>query len=123
MVLVDTSVWINHFRRDNLILESLLDRVEVLSHRMVLGELACGNLSQRSKILGFLRALPIAESAGDDEVMNFIEAYSLMGQGLGLIDVHLLASARLSDAPLWTMDSTLARTANRLGIAYSPAHD
>lgn len=123
MVLVDTSVWIDHFRRGNPDLESLLDRAEVLSHRMVLGELACGNLSQRSKILGFLRALPIAESAGDEEVMDFIEEHGLMGQGLGLIDVHLLASARLSDASLWTMDSTLARTASRLGIVTSPAHD
>lgn len=123
MVLVDTSVWIDHFRRGNLELEFLLDRAEVLCHPMIPGELACGNLSQRSKILGFLQALPQAEIAGHDEVMGYIDSHNLMGHGLGFIDVHLLASARLSQTPLWTMDLALKRIAHRLAIGYSAAHD
>ena len=122
MILVDTSVWIDHFRRGNAALASLLERAEVSCHPMVLGELACGNLMRRAKILGWLRALPVAGSVRHDEVLSFIETHRLMGQGLGLVDVHLLASARLAATPLWTMDAVLSRAATRLEIGFSPVH-
>ena len=120
MVLVDTSVWVNHLREGNARLRGLLDRGLVLCHPFVVGELACGHLKHRQQILSLLKALPAAPRAEDDEVLQFIEKRALAGIGLGLIDVHLLASAILSDAVLWTEDRRLRAAANRIGIGYEP---
>lgn len=117
MVLVDTSVWINHFRRSNADLERLLEAGRVLTHPFVIGELACGSLGRRSEILRLIDALPAAPVATHEEVLTFIERQHLYGTGLGWIDVHLLASARLSQRSLWSADRRLRAAALRLGLA------
>ena len=88
MILVDTSIWIGHFRTFNRVLAGLLEREQVLLHPFVLGEIACGNLKNRVEILSLLQALPAASKADDDEIIFFIEQHALMGRGLGLVDVH-----------------------------------
>jgi len=118
MVLVDTSVWVSHLRRGVVLLETLLDEGEVLCHPFIIGELACGKIKNRTEILSLLRALPTAAAAEQEEVLWFIEAHRLMGVGLGLIDVHLLASAFLSGVSLWSMDRDLQTAAERLKIRY-----
>jgi len=107
MVLVDTSVWVEHFRRGNIGLDVLLIEGQAVCHPFVVGELACGNLKNRFQILSLLSALPAALVAEHEEVMQFIETHHLMGKGLGYIDVHLLASAILTGIPLWTLDKRL----------------
>jgi hypothetical protein len=114
MVLVDTSVWVAHLRYGNVGLETLLNEGEVVSHPFVIGELACGNLKNRSEILYLLKTLPMAVQAEHEEVMEFVETHSLMGKGLGYIDAHLLASALLSDIALWTLDRILVHAARTL---------
>jgi len=100
------------------VLASHLDAREVLAHPYVIGELAVGHLRQRSPILRFLHNLPSAEVATDREVLEFIERQSLFGVGIGYIDVHLLASVRLTpEARLWTRDRRLNEAAHRLGLA------
>jgi predicted nucleic acid-binding protein len=118
VVLVDTSVWIEHLRRTRAELVRLLTEGSVLSHGAVVGELACGTLRQRAAILELLRALPRADPASDDEALSLIESHRLSGHGLGWVDVHLLASARLSGCRLWTIDQQLARAAHRLGCGF-----
>ncbi len=118
MVLVDTSIWVAHLRRGDIGLEALLNEGEVVCHSFIIGELACGNLKNRSAILSLLQALPMAIPAEHEEVMQFIEKNSLMGKGLGYIDMHLLASAILSRVPLWTLDKKLKQVSLKLGIAY-----
>ena len=119
MILADTSVWIDHFRRGNDRLTSLLEAEEVLVHQFVIGELACGSLKNRGEILSLLGQLPTAVMADPDEVLAFIDAHRLMGRGLGYVDVHLLASVRLQDAALWTLDARLGDAATRLGVTAS----
>jgi len=116
MVLVDSSVWIDHLRNRNHHLESLLDEGEVICHPFVIGELACGPIVNRMPILTFLRSLPQVGMAGHFEVLSLIESHQLMGQGLGYIDVHLLASARLSSVPIWSKDIALKKAAAKLGV-------
>lgn len=116
MVLVDTSVWVSHLRDGNEELADLLDAGEVLCHPMIVGELACGNIKDRSVILSFLEFMPMGPEAGHDEVLSFIGMRRLMGRGIGYIDVHLLLSALLSGARIWTLDRNLARAAASLGI-------
>lgn len=119
MILVDTSVWVDHLRRTNGHLVSLLETYQVLVHPFVIGELACGNLRNRRLILELLSALPHALKTTDDETVFFIEERSLHGRSLGLIDVHLLASTVvLGNARLWTLDSKLQQSAEKLGISY-----
>jgi len=118
MVLVDTSVWVAHLQRGHIGLEALLNEGHVVCHPFIVGELACGNLKNRSEILSLLQALPLATPAEHEEVMQFIENYSLMGKGLGYIDMHLLASAILSRVPLWTLDRKLKQVSLKLGLAY-----
>lgn len=96
---------------------SLLEAGEVLTHSLVIGELACGNFVSRNTTLALLRALPVAEEASSDEVLTLIEHGRLHGAGLGVIDVHLLASMLLSDAELWTRDHALAKAADKLQSA------
>ena len=116
-VLVDTSVWINHFRKPLPDLEHLLHLGQVSTHPMVLGELACGSLRQRVEVLSLLGALPSVVTATHEEVLHFIDQHALHGSGLGLIDVHLLAAARLSRQSLWTADRRLRSAALRLNLA------
>jgi predicted nucleic acid-binding protein len=117
MVLVDTSVWVNHLRQGDAVLSSLLDSGQVLVHQFVLGELALGSMRHRAEILALLGDLPQAVVAADDEVLDFIERHALMSLGIGYIDVHLLVSARLSSVLLWTQDKRLHEVAARLGLA------
>lgn len=116
MILVDTSVWIAHFRKGGSRLPGLLRDGLALVHPFILGELACGNLSQRARILSDLAALPRAAPATDGEVMRLIEARRLWGLGIGWVDSHLLASALLSACPLWTLDLGLLRAAPTAGV-------
>ncbi len=123
MVLVDTSVWVDHLRKGNASLVNLLNQGLVSVHPFIIGELACGNLGNRKEILSLLQALPQTEKASDDEVLFYIEKNSLSGKGLGLIDAHLLASAQLSDNLFWTKDRRLHETAKKLNLAYIPVPD
>src|SRR5579871_240779 len=111
MVLVDTSIWIDHFRSTNRTLESLMDAVQVTVHPWVTGELACGNLGNRSNTLYLLRSLPQALVANEDEVLFFIDKHALSGKGVGYLDMHLLAAAALGNLRIWTRDRRLAETA------------
>jgi predicted nucleic acid-binding protein len=115
-VLVDTSVWVAHFRSGEGGLAEMLTRGAVLIHPFVLGELACGNLKHRNEILTNLSELPSAVSASHTEVFQLVEARKLWGRGIGWIDAHLLASALLSGSTLWTRDEHLADTAERAGV-------
>lgn len=117
MVLVDTSIWIEHLRTGNPYLEKLLLDIEVLCHPFIIGEIACGNLKNSSEILSLLHSLPMAPTVEHDELLLFIERNKLMGIGIGLVDVHLLASARLAHAPLWTSDEKLLSASDSLGIS------
>ena len=118
MVLVDTSIWVSHLRSKNPDLAALLHDGEVMCHPFIIGELACGHLSNRDEILLLLHALPAARVATHGETITFIETHRLMGIGLGLSDVHLLAAALLSRVPLWTSDKALQSASARLGIYY-----
>ncbi len=116
MILVDSSVWIDHFRNSNAKLKALLEANQVLMHSFVMGELALGNLRQRGVILQFLESLPQAEQASNGEIFDFIEQHALFGLGIGYIDAHLLAATRLSGALLWTQDKRLQQVALRLHL-------
>jgi len=118
MVLVDTSVWVAHLRAGNIGLETLLNDGHVVCHPFIVGELACGNLTNRSEILSLLQALPMAVLVDHEEVMQFIENHALMGKGLGYIDIHLIASAILTKVLLWTLDKRLNDASSTLGIKY-----
>lgn len=118
MLLVDTSVWVEHLRSGDPRLAKALERGEVLVHPFVLGEIALGNLSQRDAVLGALGNLPRPTTATDAEVMSFIDQAGLHGRGIGFVDAHLLASARLTPgSTLWTRDRRLGEAATLLGLA------
>jgi predicted nucleic acid-binding protein len=116
VVLVDTSIWVAHLRHGGIGLEALLESGRVVCHPFIAGELACGNLKNRPEIISLLQRLPEAIQARHEEVMQFIENYSLLGKGLGFIDMHLLASARLTGDTLWTLDKRLNEAAKKLGV-------
>ena len=116
MILVDTTVWVEHLRRGLPSLATLLQEGEVLIHPWVIGELACGNLRNRQQVLELLQGLPMATVASDAEVLLLIERDRLMGRGIGYVDAHLLASARLSHCRLWTQDRRLAAVAHEQGL-------
>lgn len=121
MILVDTSLWIAHFRKGVPKLGELLREGLVVVHPFVVGELACGNLKHRARILADLQALPSATSAADFEVMGLIEDHELWGLGIGWIDSHLLAASLLSNCLLWTLDRPLLRAAESAGVKlYQP---
>ena len=121
MILVDTSVWVEHLRHGLPRLATLLQEGEVLIHPGVIGELACGNLRDRSQVLELLKGLLAATVASDAEVLLLIEQDRLMGRGIGYVDAHLLAAARLSHCRLWTQDRRLAAVALEQGVAVCTA--
>jgi predicted nucleic acid-binding protein len=116
MVLVDTSVWVGHLRSGNIGLEALLNDGDVVCHPFIIGELACGNLRNRAEIISLLQELPMALQADDEEALHFIEDRKLMGKGIGYVDIHLLMSAILTKASLWTLDKRLHEVAGKLGL-------
>ena len=121
MILVDTSVWVDHLRTGDRVLGQLLDSGGVLGHRFVTGELALGNLRERDLVLNALRELPQATVASDDEVLHFIDRQALFGLGIGYVDAHLLAAVLLTlGAKLWTRDKRLQAAATQLGLATAP---
>jgi predicted nucleic acid-binding protein len=120
VILVDTSVWIDHLRSKDELLSKCLSAQQIRVHPYVTGELACGHLSQRSAFLELMRNLPHAKIATHDEVLHVIESHGLAGFGLGYVDVHLLASVLLSGGmQLWTRDKRLKAAAHDMGIAFS----
>jgi len=119
LILVDTSVWVDHLRGGDAQLADLLERGAVLMHPFVVGEIACGSLTDRSSILELLGDLPAAVVAEGEEVLAFIERHVLHGKGIGYVDVHLLASVALTEgAILWTRDKRLRMVAEDLGSAF-----
>jgi predicted nucleic acid-binding protein len=120
VILIDTSVWVDHFRLGDRTLAQLLNSSEVLAHPFVIGELALGNLRQRQLIRETLGDLPLVIVASDQEVLHFIDRNRLFESGLGYVDTHLLAATRLAaGTTLWTRDKRLHLVANRLGLAAS----
>jgi predicted nucleic acid-binding protein len=120
MLLVDTSVWVDHLRRGDPELAERLEEGVVMTHRLVIEELACGSLARREEILTLLETLPRVPEADHAEFLHFVEKRALFGTGLGAVDAHLLASAKLARAELWTRDGALARAAERLGVGHAP---
>lgn len=121
-VLVDTSVWVDHFRQRSPALVGLLERDAVMMHPMVLGELACGTPPSRTQTLADLQRLQPTQQASIREVMVFVEQEQLFGLGCGLVDLSLLASTLMTPgASLWTLDRRLAALAERFGVAHRPA--
>jgi predicted nucleic acid-binding protein len=119
MVLVDTSIWVDHLRTGIKHLEKLLLNAEVACHRFIIGELACGNLKNRDEILVLLQALPSPPAVDHQEFLYFIDKHRLMGRGIGFVDVHLLASAKIANLPIWTADNRLKAAAKNLSLNYS----
>lgn len=118
MILVDTSIWIDHLRVGNPALVALLQGDLVCCHDFVIGELACGNLVNRKELLGLLQALPRLAPAMEDEVLFFIERHQLMGRGIGYVDAHLLAACAMNSVRIWTKDKRLNAVAEERGLAY-----
>jgi len=117
MILVDTSIWIDHLRHGEPVLVGLLGANAVVGHPLILGELAMGSLRERAKFLAALAKLPQAAVAANHEVMRVVEGHSLFGKGLGYIDAHLLASVMLTPGTrLWTRDKTLMSSALAVGL-------
>ena len=119
MVIVDTSIWINHLRKGDKHLEKLLFDAEVTCHEFVIGELACGNLRNRHEIISLLQSLPHSPIVDHQEFLYFIDKHQLMGRGIGFVDIHLLASAQLAKLPIWTADNKLRNVSKDLELQYS----
>jgi len=120
MVLVDTSVWVSYLRESHPRMVSLLNDGDVVCHPFIIGELSCGNLTNRSEILSLLHSLPMVDQAEHEEVLQFVESNDLMGRGLGYVDVHLLASAVLFGASIWTLDRKLRAVSSKLTYLGEP---
>jgi predicted nucleic acid-binding protein len=118
MVLVDTSVWIDHLQKGNNLLQSLLLESAVVCHSLVIGEIACGNLTNRHEIVELLQSLPRAPQIDLKEYLFFVEAHNLCGRGIGLVGIHLLASSKLGQVQLCTLDRRLKLAAIDLGLNY-----
>jgi predicted nucleic acid-binding protein len=119
MVIVDTSIWVEHLRIGNTHLEELLLDAEVMCHEFIIGELACGNLKNRNEILSLLQSLPHSPTIDHQEFLYFIDKHRLMGRGAGFVDIHLLASAQITNLPIWTADKRLKKTAEELQLHYT----
>lgn len=123
MILVDTSIWIDHLRSGHSRLTQALQQNEVNIHPFIIGELACGNLKDRPTVLGLLAGLPSLRMLEPHEVLYFIDHQKLMGRGIGYIDVHLLAAIVIAtDTKLWTRDLKLFNVAKALGVAFIETH-
>ena len=123
MILVDTSVWVDHLRRGDARLAALLESAAVLVHPFVVGEIACGSMADRKAVLMLLQDLPAATVADDHEVLQYIERHRLWGKGIGYVDAHLLAAVALTQgATLWTRDKRLAEAATSLDLAFEGAN-
>jgi predicted nucleic acid-binding protein len=120
VILVDTSIWIDHLRSGSTALATLLQGEVVYTHDFVIGELACGNLRNRSEVLGLLQSLPRLSAASEEEALYFIEQRHIMGRGIGYVDAHLLAAAVIRNVPIWTKDKRLLAIAEKEGWAFSP---
>jgi predicted nucleic acid-binding protein len=121
VILADTSIWADHIRSNDRLLQRLLDEDRVLMHPFVIGEIALGYLKQRELILTKLSELPKAQVASDPEVVQLIGGQSLFASGVGYVDAHLLASVRLTPrASLWTRDKRFHAVAEKLGLAVTP---
>lgn len=118
MILVDTSVWIDHLHQSNEGLIELLLSNQVCIHPFIIGELSCGNISNRKEVLSLLRTLKSIDQVLDEEVFILIDDRKLFGKGLGFIDIHILASAMIHHVPIWTRDKSLKRIARELGMDY-----
>jgi predicted nucleic acid-binding protein len=116
MVLADTSIWIDHIRKPNKRLISMLEAELVCMHPWVIGELACGNLADRAHVLYLLRLLPRTPVATDEEVLFFIDKHGVSGKGIGYVDMHLLAAAALGNLQVWTRDRRLQEVARMLDL-------
>lgn len=121
MVLVDTSVWIDHLRRADATLSDLLAQSQIIVHPFVIGEVALGSIRNRKLVVAELANLPEAAVVRDFEVLAFIETCKLAGTGIGYVDANLLASARLETSRLWTRDKRLAEAARTLDLAFEPS--
>jgi predicted nucleic acid-binding protein len=118
VILVDTSVWVDHLRKNEAGMRRLLGTGQVLSHPLVIGELAMGSFKRRDLLLSELGDLPKAKLAGHDEVLQFISRHALFGSGIGYIDAHLLAAVRLMPGTLlWTRDKRLLEIVSKLRLA------
>jgi predicted nucleic acid-binding protein len=120
VILVDTSIWIDHLRHGNARLGALLQQQQVAAHPWIVGELACGNLANRRAILELLQQLPQLGLAADTEVLQFIERHRLMGRAVGYIDAHLLAACAIHHARVWSRERRLVEIATELRLAWSP---
>lgn len=120
MILADTSIWIDHFRKKDHHLSQLLEDGLVYIHHFIIGELACGNLKNRAEILALMQSLPIVRVAEHDEVIYFINHHKIFGKGLGYIDVHLLTSCFLDNKLLYTRDRPLIKAGKQFDIIYNP---
>lgn len=117
MILVDTSVWVDHLHRTEPDLVALLDADRVATHEAVIHELALGSIAHREELLTSLGRLTRLSPLSHDEFLGFVERESLWGRGLSAIDVHLLGAARIARAPLWTRDMRLRASAEQIGVA------
>jgi len=118
MVIVDTSIWVTHLRQGSKKLEELLMDAQVICHPFIIGELACGNLKNRSEIISLLQSIPMVPTVDLDEFLFFIGHNHLMGKGIGMVDIHLLASSQLTGIPLWTADKRLKSAADQLELTF-----
>jgi predicted nucleic acid-binding protein len=122
VILVDTSVWVDHFRHTDHHLRGLLDADAVSIHPFVIGELALGNLHPRTETLQLLQRVPQSDVASNHELLHLIEHHRVFGMGIGFVDTHLLAASKMMATKLWTYDKRLYEMAERLGVAYRAAN-
>ncbi len=123
LILVDTSIWIDHLRQEEAQLKQLLTQGQVATHPFIIGEIACGNLNNRQAILSYLDNLEKVKQAEHHEVIYLIEKCQLMGKGIGYIDAHLLASCLINQAThLWTRDKRLNKLATNLKLNFDKYH-
>lgn len=121
MILIDASVWIEHFRRPISRVAELVEIKDAVTHPLIVGELAMGSLPDRRATLRALSKLPSVAQASHAEVMALVEWQQLFSKGIGFVDAHLLTSVRFTDGcTMWTRDNRLRAQAERLGIAYAP---
>ena len=118
MILVDTSVWVNHLRVSDPLLGSLLAQNRVVVHPWIVGEIACGSFVKRSAVVESLQSLPQLGPASEEEVLFFVEKHHAFGKGIGYVDAHLLTSAVIDNCKIWTTDKRMALIATQLNLCY-----